>query len=421
MNFIWLLKHPLAINKPKSISSAQSLRDLQQAFNPSNFFAPWLEAERRRIVEDSNNRKESKWRRRQKIGVKIGHGGTLDPMATGVLIVGLGKGTKSLQNFLGCTKTYEATIIFGAATDTYDTLGKVLSKAPYDHLTQKIVEQALERFRGKIMQKPPLYSALHVQGKRLYEYAREGKELPVEIEERPVEVEEIQVVEWLPGGSHRYYWPAQEAGREDKIIAEKLLHFDESSRSEREGKSVETNQGASGTKRKRSIDDSAVVEYSDAPPAKRPGADEQPLMSGALQTAEDTKVGLAESQRINAKDPKGSKDEHMAGGHTPPAVKLRMTVASGFYVRSLAHDLGKLVGSLGCMSDLVRTRQENFKLGENVMDMNDIAKGEAVWAPKLRAMLGAWQSRAERPNGGPASGIADEVTELSVNGEASLS
>ena len=105
-------------------------------------------------------------------------------MATGVLIMGVGKGTKQLQGFLECTKSYEATILFGAATDTYDVLGKVLRRAEYKHVTKEGVEKALAGFRGNIMQRPPIYSALRMEGKRLYEYAREGKEIPREIEER---------------------------------------------------------------------------------------------------------------------------------------------------------------------------------------------------------------------------------------------
>ena len=116
-----------AIDKPASVSSAQVIRNLQHVFNPSDLFAPWLEAER--AARDKQARNQRSRRRDKRVQVKIGHGGTLDPMATGVLIMGVGKGTKRLQGFLECTKSYEATILFGAATDTYDTLGKVLRRA----------------------------------------------------------------------------------------------------------------------------------------------------------------------------------------------------------------------------------------------------------------------------------------------------
>ena len=315
-------------------------------------------------------------------------------MATGVLIVGLGKGTKSLKEFLGCTKTYEATILFGAATDTYDMLGKVLSRAAYDYLTQDEVEKALTKFRGKIMQKPPLYSALHVQGKRLYEYAREGKEVPVEIEERSVEVHDIRIVEWLPGGSHNYRWPEQEPEREDKLVAEKVLHLDQRPEFSTEADSTEGVQELSTGKRKRSMGDHVVSSRQDAPAAKRQETGNLLLMSGALQSPEETKLESKDCQAAVAENATGSEQEN-APSDTPPAVRLRMTVTSGFYVRSLAHDLGKAVGSLGCMSELVRIRQGEFELGLNVLEWEVISKGENFWAPDLKAMLKNWHSKTE--------------------------
>jgi tRNA pseudouridine55 synthase len=176
------------------------LRDLQKHFNPSELFAPWIQLEKNnRAREKANQRKR---RRDQRIQVKVGHGGTLDPLATGVLITGIGKGTKSLQDFLVCTKVYETVVLFGTSTDTYDRVGKVLGRAPFGHVTKDMVEKALDQFRGKFMQLPPLYSALKMDGKPLYEYAREGKEIPRKIERREVEVLELELVEWMEGGTH---------------------------------------------------------------------------------------------------------------------------------------------------------------------------------------------------------------------------
>ena len=75
--------------------------------------------------------------------VKLGHGGTLDPLATGVLIVGAGRGTKCLSRFLECTKSYECVVLFGAATDSYDAVGKVVSRSEYAHVTRELVEENL--------------------------------------------------------------------------------------------------------------------------------------------------------------------------------------------------------------------------------------------------------------------------------------
>jgi tRNA pseudouridine55 synthase len=89
--------------------------------------------------------------------MKMGHGGTLDPMATGVLIVGVGSGTKKLNQFLGGWKEYETTCVFGTVTDSYDAEGKILRRTPTEHITQVAVEKALEDFKGDIEQQPPMY------------------------------------------------------------------------------------------------------------------------------------------------------------------------------------------------------------------------------------------------------------------------
>lgn len=339
---------------------------------------------------------EQRKRKKKRVEVKLGHGGTLDPMATGVLIVGVGSGTKSLQGFLNCTKTYEATILFGVATDSYDTLGKVLNRAPYAHVTQERVEKALRLFRGKIMQRPPLFSALHVQGKRLYEYAREGKEVPVEIQERPVEVQDLSIVEWLEGGIHGYTWPSQDAKTEDKEVAEKVLHLEEVNGTSTESTNGKTPDG--GTldtlgKRKRSITEDDPLMFSSASSKKRQDTDEEIYMSGGLQGPDRHKASNQDADELEGSAQKYAKEDTTCSQENPPAVRLRMTVTSGFYVRSLAHDLGKAVDSLACMSDLVRSKQERFELGENVLNWSDIEGGEKVWAPKLEANLQHWQSR----------------------------
>ena len=109
-----------------------------------------------------------------------------------------------------CTKSYETVVLFGAETDSYDSVGRVVGRKGYEHVTRGAVEEALGNFRGRIMQRPPVFSALRVRGKRLYEYAREGKEVPVEIQEREVEVEKVEVVEWMEGKTHQYHWPTEE-------------------------------------------------------------------------------------------------------------------------------------------------------------------------------------------------------------------
>jgi tRNA pseudouridine55 synthase len=129
------------------------------------------------------------------IGGKVGHAGTLDPMATGLLIVGIGRYTRLLRYVQGLPKEYRATARFGVATDTLDADGAVVDRAPLP-VTMSQLETAAERFRGSILQIPPMVSARKVEGKRLYELARAGE--VVERDARPVEIYELNIAELAP-------------------------------------------------------------------------------------------------------------------------------------------------------------------------------------------------------------------------------
>ena len=121
---------------------------------------------------------------------KIGHTGTLDPAAEGVLPVCLGKGTRLCDMLTDKTKTYRAVLLLGQETDTQDTTGVVQAEYPV-HVTEEEVRKAIVSFLGDYMQIPPMYSALKVNGKKLYELARQGKE--VERQARPVQILDIQI------------------------------------------------------------------------------------------------------------------------------------------------------------------------------------------------------------------------------------
>ena len=226
----------------------------------------------------------------------MGHGGTLDPLAAGVLIVAFGRGTKHLQKYLACSKTYETVVLFGASTDTYDCTGFVDERADYQHVTKEMVEERLAQFRGKIEQTPPLYSALKIDGIKACEYARQGRELPRQLESREMEVEECTLLEWYSGGQHE-------------------LNF---------------------------LDDQSLAQA--------------------------------------------------------PAVRIRLTVCSGFYVRSFAHDLGKACSSRSHMASLLRTRQAAYTVDDAKESSNlitaityaDLDAGEDVWGARLRPQLEAW-------------------------------
>ncbi len=123
---------------------------------------------------------------------QIGHTGTLDPMATGVLPICIGKATKTIQ-YLETTKAYRADIKLGIVTDTYDMEGEILQKTPITLDIPKI-KQLLQEFQGEITQTPPIYSAVHYKGKRLYEYARKNIEI-TDIPSRVVNVKSIKLVD----------------------------------------------------------------------------------------------------------------------------------------------------------------------------------------------------------------------------------
>ncbi len=124
--------------------------------------------------------------------IKVGHTGTLDPNAAGVMLVSVGHATKFSKYVIEKKKTYIAEILFGTLTDTLDTYGQVEEqKNPKEHSEEEI-QNALAEFRGKSLQIPPKFSALKIDGKRLYKLAREGKEIP-EIEAREIEISKIEL------------------------------------------------------------------------------------------------------------------------------------------------------------------------------------------------------------------------------------
>jgi len=372
------------------ISSAQVVRDLQQKFQPSELFAPWLASAKMQRGRENHNQRQ---RRKQKeIKVKIGHGGTLDPLATGVLIMGVGSGTKSLQDFLLCTKTYEAVVLFGTGTDSYDRVGKVLKRAPYEHITQQMVEDALEKFRGKFMQLPPLFSALKMNGKPLYEYAREGKMPPREIERRNVECLDLQIVEWMEGGTHEHVAPSEDATPAEINVANRLWKQEGA---EPAGAYVkDTSPLEDFENKKRKLSDSADDLVKERPASKRKMEEnEEVTMSGGLGAPEETKmtVGSVENEAVSESAVEDSLTTPTVKG--PPAARIRMTVTSGFYVRSLCHDLGVAVGSAALMAELERTRQGDFEVGKNALEYDDLVKGEDVWGPKISTFLDDWYEK----------------------------
>jgi tRNA pseudouridine55 synthase len=126
---------------------------------------------------------------------RVGHAGTLDPAATGVLVVALGAATRLIEYVQDATtKRYRAVVQLGMTTTTDDAEGEVIDTAPVPPLDSTVLEAALARFRGPIMQVPPMFSALHHQGRRLHELAREG--IVVERAARPITIERLELLAW---------------------------------------------------------------------------------------------------------------------------------------------------------------------------------------------------------------------------------
>lgn len=122
---------------------------------------------------------------------KIGHAGTLDPLATGLLIICTGKMTKRIEEFMGFEKEYTGTFVLGHTTPSHDLETEVVVHSSIDHLTKEEIIKAASGFTGRISQLPPMHSAIRVGGKRAYDFARKGKE--VELKSREVEVSEFEI------------------------------------------------------------------------------------------------------------------------------------------------------------------------------------------------------------------------------------
>jgi tRNA pseudouridine55 synthase len=372
---------------------------LQNHFRSSTLFAPLLERQCQQAYQD---RKRAKWKQRAAgENIKIGHGGTLDPLATGVLVVGVGKGTKQMNTFLGGTKSYETVVLFGKGTDTYDVAGKIVASAPFQHITRDMVEGKLAAFRGKIQQAPPMYSALKVDGMKAYDYARTGKQLPRELEARGLEVEECDLVEWFEGGKHDFRWPATEASKEDKKVATSLMvsvkdeardattpqkrklmdlldgEDSRTSATQTKQPKVETEENASNSesnflmKQEGTLPKNCTID---------PSAEASSEIHDGLSAAEKAKLHTHEIGPLSTE------------ASSAPAARIRVTASSGFYVRSFAHDLGIACGSLALMATLLRSRQSEFYLS-SALTYDDLEGGEKVWGPKVREMLEHWNQR----------------------------
>lgn len=310
----------------------------------------------------------------------MGHGGTLDPMATGVLIVGIGRGTKYLQDFLYCTKTYETVVLFGKSTDTYDVAGKVVDSGETAHLGPKLVEHQLAAFTGPIKQVPPIYSALKIDGVKAYDYARSGKELPRELQAREMNVSECVLTDWYEAGEHKYKWPTSEVSEEEKKVYSKL-----DAKTQATGTQVQSSQNA---RTEREVGSSSMLQAQETYKPQERVKESRPMLTKEQKAALHTHEMTGLSEKVA----------------DVPAARIRLTVSSGFYVRSFAHDLGRACGSYGTMAELARIRQAQYTSADpapdgllSALDHADINKGEEIWGPKITRLLEAWLAENPAP------------------------
>ncbi|BGO97280.1 putative Pseudouridylate synthase 4 [Rhodotorula toruloides ATCC 204091] len=301
------------LNKPTGVPSMTLLNRLQPLFSASELFKdPNSTDEQDQGGKGWKKGKQGRGRRANK--VKMGQGGTLDPLADGVLVVGTNAATKSLSRFLDCTKEYRAIGLLGCSTDSYDSDGKRVKMASWQGITKEKVEEVLGRFRGEIEQTPPVYSALKMDGKPLYEYARSNTPLPRPIPPRKVTVHSLELLRFANGDEHTYEYPKEELEEDKKVELERL--------------------------------EKMVKEGRTAMPS------EEEVAQGA-EEAGASAPAAASSNEAGPSDSSASR---------PPIFEIHLTVSSGTYIRSIVHDIGLALGSVAHVVKLTRTRQGEFVL-----------------------------------------------------------
>eukprot|EP00578_Thalassiosira_sp_NH16_P024333 CAMPEP_0181083056 /NCGR_PEP_ID=MMETSP1071-20121207/3955_1 /TAXON_ID=35127 /ORGANISM="Thalassiosira sp., Strain NH16" /LENGTH=414 /DNA_ID=CAMNT_0023164691 /DNA_START=72 /DNA_END=1316 /DNA_ORIENTATION=- len=310
----------------------------------------------------NNNRGRRGGGRRKKQMMKVGHGGTLDPLASGVLVLGVGKGTTMLQSYLQGDKCYSAACELGYETDTLDAEGKLVRTESWNHVEsiEAVGEKIVPKFTGKIKQVPPLYSAIRIDGKRLYEIARKdptGKEAEdVEIPEREVEIHGLEVGAVL----------------EDGVIRSGVV------------------DGPTYREKAREIEDAAAAAAASAAAALAETASNTEAKDGENKEGgtgddggRDKKRRRRNNKRNNNKnDKKNPFDEKTVPSILPdhgdlelPQFALAVRCGGGTYIRSLVRDIGYELGTVATMTGLVRTKQGPFVL-EDALRREDWSANE---------------------------------------------
>ncbi|CAG8510244.1 12138_t:CDS:2 [Ambispora leptoticha] len=301
-----------AVNKPRGKTSVEILEVINKVFR-AHAAATRIEMTKRKVV-------------------KLGHGGTLDPMASGVLVVGVNDGCKEINKYTFCDKVYEAVGMFGISTNTNDSEGKIIQRTPTEHISREKLEALLPKFVGTINQVPPLFSAIHMDGRRLYDYARSGEELPREIEPRPVIIQSIKLLAFTR--EHKYSEPT----------------------------------GTSSNYNEEFEDETEITSEIDGNNSNNM---ELTVKKGfRRQYVRPKKRAVPEIQEKKQED--GVKTIY-------PIFKINVKCGSGTYIRSLIRDIGEGMDSVAHMVELVRLEQGEFKLGEDVLEFEDCLEFDKIY------------------------------------------
>ncbi|KAL3811791.1 hypothetical protein ACHAXA_005182 [Cyclostephanos tholiformis] len=304
------------------------------------------------------NGKRRKWTgRRKKQLMKVGHGGTLDPLASGVLVLGIGRGTTMLQSFLEGDKRYVATVQLGYETDTLDSEGRIIKTAPWEHVVGTDISTTFEsritsKFTGKIRQVPPLYSAIRVDGERLYTIARNADPTKTSGGDVNIPTREVMV----------YSLRAETSLGEDVIRSGMV----DGPRYREEARRV--------------VDDLTAAAAADDAVSGLGTAGDDTIDDVGEGGGGDKKRKRGRKKKWNDKDKNNGNyngkmgrlfDEitvpsirHEESALELPRFALSVNCGGGTYIRSLVRDIGYELGTVATMTGLVRTKQGPFVLGD---------------------------------------------------------
>ncbi|KAJ1796927.1 pseudouridine synthase pus4 [Coemansia sp. RSA 2399] len=297
-----------AVNKPPGISCAGLIDYFKRNVGLNENALPFSEHfERERVLRETGKKI---FRRKYPTNMRVGHAGTLDVEASGVLVLGVESGCKRLDEYLKGEKSYMATGRLGVATDTYDAEGKVTRVGDASAVTSDMLLDAIPTFVGSIKQVPPMYSAIRIDGKRLYEYMRSGQPLPFAVKPRTVHISAIKLLYYHPQGAVALQQPVY--GKRVMLPKDCAEHF------------------ASGR--------------------------------FAWDASSNGSKGPAVGDYLYS----------FVGQPDSPIFQLLVQSGSGVYIRSLIDDIGELLGCGAAMATLVRTSQGPLRLGRDTIDIQNL-------------------------------------------------